>query len=218
MRKERKHYSGEEKVAILRRHLLDKVPVSDLCDELGRQPTVFYRWQKEFFENGAAAFSGNSRPDYQAEQQRIEFPEKKIQTKDEVLVESMAEHIALRKSFWGALTKVWVPHDVRDLSVDFVRYWSEKTEIGAGRFIHWLGVRASKFYDWRERYERVNEHNGWFPRDFWLAPWEKQPIIDFHREYPLEGYRRLTFMTLDADVAAVSPSSVWLVLPDVLNY
>ncbi len=56
MRKERKHYTAEEKVAVLRRHLLDKVPVSDLCEELGLQPTVFYRWQKEFFENGAAAF------------------------------------------------------------------------------------------------------------------------------------------------------------------
>ncbi len=56
MRKEREHYTAEEKVAILRRHLLDKVPVSDLCEELGLQPVVFYRWQKEFFENGAAAF------------------------------------------------------------------------------------------------------------------------------------------------------------------
>ena len=50
---------------------------------------------------------------------------------------------------------MWVPPDVRDLVVDFVRCWSEKTEIGAGRFIHWLGVRASKFYDWRERYGRL---------------------------------------------------------------
>ena len=99
MRKERKHYTGEEQVAIVRLHLLDKVPGSDLCDELGLQPTVFYRWQKEFFENGAAAFSGKSRPDHQAEQQRIDFLEKKIQTKDEVLAELMAEHIALKKSF-----------------------------------------------------------------------------------------------------------------------
>jgi transposase len=98
MRKERKHYSGEEKVGILRRHLLDKVPISDLCDELGLQPTVFYRWQKEFFENGAAAFQGKGRSDHPAEQQRIEFLEKKIQTKDEVLAELMAEHIALKKS------------------------------------------------------------------------------------------------------------------------
>jgi hypothetical protein len=53
--------------------------------------------------------------------------------------------------------------------VDFVRRWSEKSEIGAGRFIGWLDIRASKFYDWCERYGKVNEHNGWFPRDFWLA-------------------------------------------------
>ena len=62
MRKERKHYTAEEKVAILRRHLLDKVPVSDLCEELGLRPRCFYRWQKEFFENGAAAFQSTERP------------------------------------------------------------------------------------------------------------------------------------------------------------
>ena len=97
MRKERKHYIAEEKVAILRRHLLEKVPVSDLCEELGLQPTVFYRWQKEFFENGAEA---TERPRRQAEekQKRIEFLEKKVQTKDEVLAELMAEHIGLKKS------------------------------------------------------------------------------------------------------------------------
>ena len=55
MKKTRKHYTGEEKVAILRRHLLEQEPVSKVCDERGLQPTVFYRWQKEFFENGAAA-------------------------------------------------------------------------------------------------------------------------------------------------------------------
>jgi len=98
MRKERKHYTSDEKVAILRRHLLDKVPVSNLCDELGLQPTVFYRWQKEFFENGAAAFQGQGRQNHSAEQQRVEFLERKIQTKDEVLAELMAEHVALKKS------------------------------------------------------------------------------------------------------------------------
>jgi transposase len=100
MRKERKHYTSEEKVSILRRHLLDRIPVSDLCEELGLQPTVFYRWQKEFFENGASAFQSNQRPARQVEekQKRIEFLEKKVQTKDEVLAELMAEHIALKKS------------------------------------------------------------------------------------------------------------------------
>ena len=56
MRKERKHYTPEEKVSILRRHLIDKVPVSTLCEELQLQPSIFYRWLKQFFENGAAAF------------------------------------------------------------------------------------------------------------------------------------------------------------------
>ena len=62
MKKQRKHYTPEEKVAILRRHLLEKEPISKLCDELGLQPTVFYRWQKEFFENGAAAFQAKGAP------------------------------------------------------------------------------------------------------------------------------------------------------------
>jgi putative transposase len=96
--------------------------------------------------------------------------------------------------------------------VDFVRRWSEKTDISAGRFIEWLDITASKFYDWRERYGKVNEHNGWVPRDFWLEEWEKQAIVGFHLNNPLEGYRRLTFMMLDDDVVAVSPSSVWRVL------
>src|ERR1700746_3922944 len=99
MRKERKHFTPEEKVAILRRHLVDRVPVSELCEELGLRPTVFYRWQKELFENGAAAFQSQERPQRPVEKQkRIEFLEKKMQTKDEVLAEQMAEHIALKKS------------------------------------------------------------------------------------------------------------------------
>src|SRR5205085_6016965 len=167
MKKQRKHYTPEEKVAILRRHLLEQVPISELCDKHGLQPTVFYRWQKEFFENGTAAFQPKGRPNDSAEQERI---------------------------------------------VDFVRRWSEKTEIGAGRLIGWLDITASKFYDWRERYGKVNEHNGWVPRDFWLEDWEKQAIIGFHLKNPLEGYRRLTFMMLDTDIVAVSPTSVWRVL------
>jgi transposase len=97
MKKQRKHYTPEEKVGILRRHLLEGVPISDLCDERGLQPTVFYRWQKEFFGNGATAFQQRGRTNHQPEQERIAYPEQKIQTKDEVLAELMAEHVALKK-------------------------------------------------------------------------------------------------------------------------
>ncbi len=98
MRKSRKRYTAQEKVAVLRRHLVEKEPVSKLCDELQLQPTVFYRWQKEFFENGAAALENKPRNRRPPEQERIERLEQKIQTKDEVLAELMAEHVALKKS------------------------------------------------------------------------------------------------------------------------
>ena len=78
MKKQRKHYTPEEKVAILRRHLLEQVPNSELCDKHGLQPTVFYRWQKEFFENGTAAFQPKARLNHSAEQERIDYLEKKI--------------------------------------------------------------------------------------------------------------------------------------------
>jgi transposase len=100
MSNERKHHTPEEKVAILRRHLIDKVPVSNLCEEYGLHPTVFYRWLKQFFENGAAAFGPAPRADKQAEarEQRIAFLEGRLKKKDEVLAELMEEHVALKKS------------------------------------------------------------------------------------------------------------------------
>lgn len=105
-----------------------------------------------------------------------------------------------------------MPHDTRDQVIDFVRRWSSASEIAVRSFVLWLGLATSKFYNWEARYGRVNEHNGWVPRDFWLEGWEKRAILEFHDRYPLEGYRRLTFMMLDANVVAVSPASVWRVL------
>jgi transposase InsO family protein len=107
---------------------------------------------------------------------------------------------------------VWVPHDTRDAVVDFVRRWSERTEVPARQVVSWIGIGESKYHAWRGRYGKVNEHHRWVPRDTWLEEWEKRAIVDFQRQYPLEGYRRLTFMMLDRDVVAASPSSVYRVL------
>lgn len=96
--------------------------------------------------------------------------------------------------------------------MDFVNRWSLRTGIGVSRFINWLGIAASKFYDWRKRYGKVNEHNSQIPRDHWLEAWEKEAILAFHDSYRLEGYRRLAFMMLDRDIVAVSPTSVYRVL------
>ena len=96
--------------------------------------------------------------------------------------------------------------------MDFVRHWSEKTEIGLERLLGWIPLSSRKFRDWRCRYGKVNEHNFLVPRDHWLEDWEKRAIVDFHGKYPLEGYRRLCFMMLDWDIVAVSPASVYRVL------
>jgi putative transposase len=79
-------------------------------------------------------------------------------------------------------------------------------------FLVWLGIATSKWHSWKDRYGKANEHNAWIPRDHWLEPQEKQAIVDFHDLHPLEGYRRLTFLMLDADVVACSPASVYRVL------
>jgi transposase InsO family protein len=109
---------------------------------------------------------------------------------------------------------LWVAHDTRDAIMDFVNGWSEKAELPLCRFIAWLGIAKSKFYDWHARYGKVNEHNGKIPRDFWLEDWEKRAIVSYYQEHSDEGYRRLTFMMLDANVVAVGPTSVWRVLHD----
>lgn len=105
-----------------------------------------------------------------------------------------------------------MPHDTRDEVVDFVRVWSGKTEIAAERFVRWLGVARGKYFDWRKRYGKANEHNALVPRDHWIEPEERVKILGFHERYPLEGYRRLTFMMLDQNVVAVSPATTYRVL------
>ena len=110
------------------------------------------------------------------------------------------------------MTAAWVPHDTRDQVIDYVNYWTDRCGVPACRFIGWIGVSSSKFYDWKKRYGLANEHNGKIPRDLWLEDWEKQAIIRYHYDHPLEGYRRLAFMMIDDNIVYVSPSSVWRVL------
>lgn len=98
MKKRRKRYSSEEKVSIIRKHLIDGVPISDLCDELGLQPTVFYRWQKQFFENGAKAFEVSGSHQVKASDRQISQLEEKLRIKNEVLSELMEEHVLFKKS------------------------------------------------------------------------------------------------------------------------
>ena len=95
-----------------------------------------------------------------------------------------------------------------------MRYWSDRTSLPAALLVGWIGIGRGKFYQWRVRYGKANEHNAWIPRDFWLEPWERDAIEAYFKDHPTEGYRRLTYMMMDQDLVAVSPSSVYRVLRD----
>ena len=99
----RKRLSAEQKVAIVRRHLLEGVPVSDLCDELEIHATQYYTWQKQLFENAALAFErrpnvANQRRQEAAAARKIAALEAKLQKKNEVVAELLEEHVELKKA------------------------------------------------------------------------------------------------------------------------
>lgn len=101
---------------------------------------------------------------------------------------------------------------MRDAVIDYVGYWSGRTELPAGRLVEWVGLGRNKYHTWKCRYGKVNEHNARVPRDHWLADWEKQAIVAYRCQHPCEGYRRLTYMMMDTDIVAASPASVYRVL------
>ena len=94
----RRQFQAVDKVNIIRRHLLEKKPISDLCDEYNIKPTQFYQWQKMFFENGAAAFETQNSTEQKQRQKNISSLETKLAHKDQVIAEIMEEHIKLKKS------------------------------------------------------------------------------------------------------------------------
>src|SRR5438067_2122056 len=97
---DRRHFTGAQKLAILREHLIEKLPISDVCQKHDIQPTVFYFWQKKLFEEGAIVFEskGANARQQTAEVRKVQALEAKLQQKNEVLAELMGEHVALKKS------------------------------------------------------------------------------------------------------------------------
>jgi len=105
-----------------------------------------------------------------------------------------------------------MPQEIRDQVVDFVHKWMSKTAISQRYILKLLGMGVSKFHDWEQRYGQENAHNASLPRGHWLTEWEKEAIVQYYDQHPQEGYRRLSYMMIDANVVAVSPSSVYRVL------
>lgn len=103
---------------------------------------------------------------------------------------------------------------MRDDVIDFLRYWSDRSGISKMKLVDALGISRSKYYRWQEHYGMENQHNSWVPRDYWLLENERKAIIRYCLDHPLDGYRRLTYMMMDEDIAAVSASSVYRVMKE----
>ena len=169
MRKSRKSYTPSEKVAILRRHLINRVPISDLCDKYKLPPSIFMPGRSSSLRTAhplSSARAGHRNSHTCGPSLRC-ATSYKLQRKNEVIAELMEAHIQFKKP-WGTLTGAWVPRNVRDAVIDYVGQWSSRTEIPIQRFVTWLGVAASKFYGWRTRHGLANEHNTLVPRDWGL--------------------------------------------------
>jgi|SRR5690554_3040363 transposase InsO family protein len=110
------------------------------------------------------------------------------------------------------MTAKWIEPDVREQVVDFVSLYRSKTSLPVKWFITELGINQSKYYSWIERKGKANNHNGKTPRGHWCLDWEKEAIISHAKAHPGEGYRRLTYMMIDDNIVAVSPSTTYRVL------
>jgi putative transposase len=95
--------------------------------------------------------------------------------------------------------------------VDFVHHWHER-DFDQKWLISKLSLGMSKFYSWRKRYGKDNDHNGKIPRDYWVQDWEKEKVIGFYHEHQQDGYRRVSYMMLDLGLVAVSPATTYRIL------
>ena len=96
--------------------------------------------------------------------------------------------------------------------MDFVGVASTKTEFSVNRILALMDLDPGKYYEWKKRYGKKNLHNSDIPRDYWITKEETQAIMDYHIQHPFDGYRRLTYMMIDENIVAVSPSTVYRVL------
>ena len=99
MKKERRHWSADDKIKLLRLHLIEKQAISKICDEASLSPTQFYGWQEQLFTNGSLALVNKRVPERNKDLERIEKLEGRLRQKDEVIAELLTEHMSLKKEF-----------------------------------------------------------------------------------------------------------------------
>ncbi len=99
LKKERRHWSADDKIKLLRLHLIEKQAISKICEDASLSPTQFYAWQEQLFTNGGLAMVSKRVPERNKDLERIDKLEGRLRKKDEVIAELLTEHIALKKEF-----------------------------------------------------------------------------------------------------------------------
>ena len=168
----RRVFTAEQKATILRRHLGDKVPVSDLCDEYTLAPSLFYLWQKQALAHLTAALhdgrTGRGKSQTaSADRARIAVLDATIAKKDRVLAE-VSERISRHEQ------RVW------------------------GLMLQQLGIVRTNYARWTTAHGAVPAPHGSVPRKQWGTRAERDGILLLHAQPPLDGYRALAYLMLDA--------------------
>jgi len=109
---------------------------------------------------------------------------------------------------------MWVEPDIRDNIIDYMDHISNNSDLSYKSLIRMLGITRSRYYEWQKRKGVLNRHNGKLPKSHWILPYERKAIVDYCRHHLEDGYRRLTYMMLDWDIVAVSPSTTYRVLKE----
>lgn len=110
------------------------------------------------------------------------------------------------------MSSKWVEPNIRDSVVDYIDHWKERTEFPERFFLERIGLARRRILNWRSRYGRRNKHNARIPNANQLEDWEKEAIVRYYLDHPLEGYRRVTYMMIDEDLVATTPATVYRVL------
>ena len=151
MTKHRKHFTAEQKAAIVRQHLVDRKSIADVCEKHGIQPTVFYRWQKQVFDNLPALFEKSASGRRTQSEARIATLKTQLARKDSVIAEITQDYIDAKKKDWGPLMRHWVAPRIRDDVVATVEKSARRAGWPLRRAIALIGIGRDRYYDWRRR-------------------------------------------------------------------
>ena len=204
-KKPRKQYTAEEKVAILRERLVEEQEVSEVCEQHNSTRPSSTPGRSSSSRTASPPSSGRTSGLRRGQGPSDRRPPKEAGQQERGDRRTDGGERAVKKSQWGTLNGNWVPHDIRDQVVDYVNRWTKRAELPAKRLLGWLDLPRASSTTGRTATGRPTSTTA---RSHATGGWRsgrRMAILDYHRQHPDDGYRRLTYMMLDADVVGGQP-------------